>query len=97
MIAISCARCNRRFTPTTEEIHAYLTASQGQKHGRVLCPHCGRDNKIARERLQEAVRFARPAPIQAVTTPAEAAPTPVEAAMASAEAATAPAEGAVPE
>ncbi len=69
MIAITCAKCSRRFTPTTEEIRTYLAASQGQKHARVLCPHCGRDNKIARERLREAVRFA--APVKAVTASVE--------------------------
>ncbi|MCX6029695.1 MAG: hypothetical protein NT169_10395 [Chloroflexi bacterium] len=71
MIAITCAKCSRRFTPTTEEIRAFLAASQGQKHARVLCPHCGRDNKVALERLREAVRFAPSAPEATVAAPAK--------------------------
>jgi DNA-directed RNA polymerase subunit RPC12/RpoP len=60
MTAITCAKCNRRFTPTIEEIRAYLAVSQGQRHARVQCPHCGKETKVAPERLQEAVRFAPP-------------------------------------
>ncbi|MCX7706967.1 MAG: hypothetical protein N2204_03050 [Anaerolineae bacterium] len=60
MIAITCEKCRRRFTPTAEAIHAALTASQGKKHAQVLCPHCGKHNKVSPERLREAVRFSPP-------------------------------------
>lgn len=63
MISITCDRaaCRRRFTPTTDEIQVYLAESQGKKHAHVLCPHCGKANKVSPERLREAVRFT-PAP-----------------------------------
>ena len=60
MISITCEKCRRRFTPTAEEIQTYLAASQGKKHAQVLCPHCGKENKVALERLREAVRFTPP-------------------------------------
>lgn len=66
MIAITCDKCRRRFTPAAEEIHGYLAASQGKKYAQVLCPHCGKANKVSSERLREAVRFNPP--------PAAAAP-----------------------
>ena len=64
MISITCDRaaCRRRFTPTSDEIQVYLAESQGQKHAQVLCPHCGKANKVSSERLHEAVRFVTPAP-----------------------------------
>jgi DNA-directed RNA polymerase subunit RPC12/RpoP len=58
MIAITCAKCSRRFTPTNEEILAVLATSEGQKHVLLQCPHCGKANKVAPERLKQAVRFA---------------------------------------
>ena len=58
MIAITCDKCRRRFTPTAEEVQVYLTESQGQKHAQVPCPHCGKANKVSSERLHAAVRFA---------------------------------------
>lgn len=58
MLAITCAKCARRFTPTTEEIRTVLAASEGQKHALLQCPHCGKANKVAPERLRQAVRFA---------------------------------------
>ena len=61
MIAITCDKCRRRFTPTAEEVQVYLTESHGQKHAQVPCPHCGKANKVSAERLHEAVRFAAPA------------------------------------
>ncbi len=61
MTAITCAKCARRFTPTAEEMLAYLEASKGQKHALVICPHCGKHNKVPPERLREAIRFAAPA------------------------------------
>ena len=57
MIAITCAKCSRRFTPTNEEIQVVLAASEGQKHVLLQCPHCGKGNKVAPERLKQAVRF----------------------------------------
>jgi DNA-directed RNA polymerase subunit RPC12/RpoP len=58
MLAITCAKCSRRFTPTNEEIQSVLAASEGQKHALLQCPHCGKANKVAPERLKQAVRFA---------------------------------------
>ncbi len=58
MLAITCAKCSRRFTPTSEEIQTVLAASEGQKHALLQCPHCGKANKVAPERLKQAVRFA---------------------------------------
>lgn len=60
MIAITCEKCRRRFTPTAEAIHAALAASRGKKHAQVLCPHCGKANKVSPERLREAARFSPP-------------------------------------
>ncbi len=57
MTAITCVKCSRRFTPTAEAIQAALEAHQGQKHALLLCPHCGKANKVAAERLREAMRF----------------------------------------
>jgi len=61
MIAITCDKCRRRFTPTTEELQVFLAESQDKKHAQVPCPHCGKANKVSPERLREAVRFAPPA------------------------------------
>lgn len=61
MLAITCDKCRRRFTPTPEEIQATLDESQGKKHAQILCPHCGKRNKIAPERLEHALRLAPPA------------------------------------
>ena len=65
MIAITCDKCRRRFTPTADEIQVYLAESQGKKHAQVLCPHCGKANKVSPERLREAVRFIAPPPAPA--------------------------------
>jgi len=67
MIAITCEKCRRRFTPTVQEIQADLAEAQGKKHALVLCPHCGKHNKVAPERLREAVRFVRPEPVVPAT------------------------------
>ena len=48
MISITCDKCRRRFTPTSDEIQVYLAESQGQKHTQVPCPHCGKANKVRR-------------------------------------------------
>lgn len=68
MTAITCAKCARRFTPTIEAIQAALAAGQGQKHTQIICPHCGKGNKVALARLQSAVR---PAPVVASPAPTE--------------------------
>ena len=67
MIAITCDKCRRRFTPTVEQIRTDLAAAQGKKHAQVLCPHCGKANNVALERLREAVRFAPAAPATPTT------------------------------
>jgi RNase P subunit RPR2 len=60
MLAITCDKCRRRSTLTTEEIRAALADSQGKKHAQILCPYCGKHIKIAPERLEHAVRLAPP-------------------------------------
>ena len=62
MIAITCDKCRRRFTPTSDEIQVYLAESQGQKHTQVPLPALRQGQQGASERLREAVRFATPAP-----------------------------------
>jgi DNA-directed RNA polymerase subunit RPC12/RpoP len=79
MTAITCAKCARRFTPTAEAIQAALAASQGQKHTQLICPHCGKGNKVAPERLKPAARFNRPAPAAPAPPEIPAEPTPPEA------------------
>ena len=58
MPAITCEKCRRLFTPTDDEVRGYLASSHGQKHALVICPHCGKHNKVAPQRLQQGVRFA---------------------------------------
>jgi len=58
MLAITCAKCTRRFTPNEDEVRGLLDAAEGKKFVLVLCPHCGKGNKVAIERLEQAVRFA---------------------------------------
>ncbi len=58
MAAFTCAKCYRRFTPTPEALQAALVAAQGQKHALVMCPHCGKGNKTALERIKQALRFS---------------------------------------
>lgn len=58
MIAITCEKCRRRFTPTGEEIQSFLAEAAGKKHALAPCPHCGKANKVAPERLRAALRFA---------------------------------------
>jgi len=76
MIAITCDKCRRRFTPTVEELQTYLTASEGKRHAQVLCPHCGKANKVSPLRLRHAISPAvapapapQPSPAAAATTP----------------------------
>lgn len=79
MIAITCAKCSRRFTPVAEAIQAALAASQGQKHAQLICPHCGKGNKVSPERLKPAVRLNPPAPVAPVPPAEPAEPAPPEA------------------
>jgi hypothetical protein len=64
MIAITCDKCRRRFTPTTAEIQGYLANSPNKKYAQVTCPHCGKGNKVDTQRLEQALRFSpsEPAP-----------------------------------
>ena len=57
MLGLTCSKCGRRFTPTTEEMESYLAQSEGKKHAQVLCPHCGYHNKVDIHRLQQFMRF----------------------------------------
>jgi len=69
MLAITCDKCRRRFTPTVEEMQGYLASQQGKKHTLVICPHCGKGNKVGVQRLQQALKFSPP--LAAQTAPAE--------------------------
>ena len=60
MLAITCDKCRRRFTPTTDELSGYLAQGEGKKHSQVLCPHCGKGNKVSHERMVEALRYTAP-------------------------------------
>ncbi|OIO97848.1 MAG: hypothetical protein AUK03_01945 [Anaerolineae bacterium CG2_30_64_16] len=72
MLAITCDKCRRRFTPTVEEMQGYLASQQGKKHTLVTCPHCGKGNKVGVQRLQQALKFSPPIPAEAA--PVVAAP-----------------------
>jgi hypothetical protein len=76
MISITCDKCRRRFTPTVEELQTYLAASEGKRHAQVLCPHCGKANKVSPLRLRHAISPAvapapapQPSPVAAAATP----------------------------
>jgi uncharacterized Zn finger protein (UPF0148 family) len=75
MLAITCDKCRRRFTATTEEIQGSLDLVQGKKHALVICPHCGKGNKVSLERMRQALRGVRPvteeAPAEAVAAAGE--------------------------
>ena len=62
MLAITCDKCRRRFTPKTEELQGYLALGQGRKFTLVTCPHCGKGNKVAKQRVEQALRFSPAAP-----------------------------------
>ena len=64
MLAITCDKRRRRFTPTPEEIQADLSAGQGRKHAVVICPHCGKRNKVSPERLQHGLGVTPQPPAQ---------------------------------
>ncbi len=57
MLGLTCSKCGRRFTPTSEEIQTYLAQSEGKKYAQVLCAHCGYGNKVDIHRLQQFMRF----------------------------------------
>ena len=78
MIAITCEKCRRRFTPTAEEIQGFLAGSQGKKHVLVLCPHCGKGNKVSAQRLQQSAPAASRGPGAQRLSPA--APDPLDTA-----------------
>jgi len=78
MQAFTCDKCGRRFTLSVEELQGYLAQSVGQKHAAIACPHCGRHNKVAIQRLQQALRFVRRRPTPAAGQPAATAPAPAE-------------------
>jgi hypothetical protein len=69
MLAITCDKCRRRFTPTTEDLQGYLALGQGRKFTLVTCPHCGKGNKVAMQRVEQALRFTPAAPAEAPTAP----------------------------
>jgi RNase P subunit RPR2 len=56
MLAMTCEKCRRRFTPAIEEIQGVLQRDQGKRYSLILCPHCGKANKVAIERLEQAQR-----------------------------------------
>jgi hypothetical protein len=60
MLAITCDKCRRRFTPTAEELRGYMALGQGRKFTLVTCPHCGKGNKVAMQRVEQALRFSPP-------------------------------------
>ena len=54
MLAITCDKCRRRYTATDEELRVYLKEAEGKKFAQVLCPHCGKANKVAADRIHQA-------------------------------------------
>ncbi|OQA42842.1 MAG: hypothetical protein BWY52_02091 [Chloroflexi bacterium ADurb.Bin325] len=76
MLAVTCDKCRRRFTPTDEELQGYLRQAEGKKYALVLCPHCGKGNKIALARLAQALSGVRraPAPAEQAAAGEQAAP-----------------------
>lgn len=61
MLALTCDKCRRRYTPTPEELQVYMAESEGKKYALVLCPHCGKGNKVAHDRIKQSLRFSPPA------------------------------------
>jgi hypothetical protein len=58
MLAITCDKCRRRFTPTTEELQGYLALGQTRKYTLVTCPHCGKGNKVATQRVEQVLHLS---------------------------------------
>lgn len=71
MLAITCDKCRRRYSVTDEELHVFQGQAEGKKFALVLCPHCGKGNKVATDRIHQALRFsAPPAETEEPATPA---------------------------
>lgn len=62
MLAITCDKCRRRFTPSDEEVQGYVQQAEGKRYALVLCPHCGKGNKVALVRLTQALSAVRRVP-----------------------------------
>lgn len=60
MLGITCTKCGRRFTPSAEDVQAYLEQGVGKKYVQVVCPHCNYGNKIAVQRLQQGFHAGVP-------------------------------------
>ncbi len=58
MLNVTCSKCGRRYTPSTEDLQGYLAQNEGKKFALVICPHCNYGNKIPLSRLHQAVRAA---------------------------------------
>jgi hypothetical protein len=58
MLAITCDKCRRRYTPTDEELQVYLREADGKKFAQVLCPHCGKPTKVPSDRINQGLRFS---------------------------------------
>jgi hypothetical protein len=58
MLSVVCDHCRRRFTLSSEDLQGYVVASLGMRYSLVLCSHCGRGNKIGRQRLLQSSRRA---------------------------------------
>ena len=56
MLGLTCAKCGRRFTPSAEELAGYVAQSEGKKYVLVICPHCGKENKVDAHRVQQLSR-----------------------------------------
>jgi hypothetical protein len=75
MLAVTCDKCRRRFSVTDEELQGYLGQSEGKKYGLVLCPHCGKGNKVAHTRMTQALGGANPVGTNPAASKAQPAPT----------------------
>lgn len=72
MLAVTCDKCRRRFSVSDEELQGYLGQNEGKKYVLVLCPHCGKGNKVAHTRIVQALGSAgQPAARQAPADTAE--------------------------
>jgi hypothetical protein len=69
MLAITCDKCRRRFTTTTEDLQGYMVQGQGRKYTLVACPHCGKGNKVAMQRVEQSLRFTSAAPVDVEAPP----------------------------
>lgn len=53
---IRCSQCHRPFALNKEAVHAALDAvtAENLNHYNVICPHCGRANRVSRKELRRA-------------------------------------------